>query len=933
MSVDSRAAPRVRVLAANALPKYVRFFKQRAYDALDRHLDLCEDDDNATRAAAIQSLPGFAAFVPELAPKVVDVLCQLMQTDSDQESAIVASSLNACLDMDAPHTIAAICSQLCTNAIPAIRPKCIAFLRAHYTWSISRSTLLEYLAGLNAFFGAASDFLMANPTGPAWISQSDVDALIQISFSFLDSPTHREGSTPKGSAAPQSTRDQRITQLLLDLACTSIEAAGLYDPTSSNSIKRLQRAQHLSAPLAKHADRLPFVAFLFRRVLTPRAFRKFGSQKRRLLALRIAADSIRGWTAVLTEGKQSVDAMVVVGLEDLIKRHIPSQEDQDLSTLMYAKLECIFYLLFQTEQRYPRALGSLGAEKETELVSHLRSIYAVVSTALGRIPQGTTFAEVQARKGVENVVSLVKELLKTPGHRLEAGKFLSGFALSWRWKPEERLGVLAVAADGMLLDGGVHVVERVTVSPARKGPTMSRDATVIVHASPKTASAIVRKPMPAPSSPRSSKKHIVEVGRTTGNARSKVVPIVWEPLSQNAPGAKSKQIVWTAVTNGSVGKTSPEVLTAQKAAKPKPTPIVWTPHDDGIKDNAGIITVESDPVVWTTRQEMQSSRRVGSTQLATQRAHPPTKLTPVDVGGVVCKVPIAQRLGLKSIQDRLGMNGPKKRKASVVVVEDKNARATKRHFVEGGAPLDVGGGVQIPGSQRPIPVPDQPMVGELFPQQYIFTGNWNQLAEPHHGNQVHADFQYQEVRYPQSHYHPSLLMQEYVPLHTTHILTHQREQQDQYNQLMAVDTSVETGQHQPLQPQQSVFQPTYQQHGLPCPLEPKIIRPGSGGLTGTARSQKRVWEEGVVGRAVAAARTDHRQQQQMVHESAPFNESSISATAERADLRPMGLYERALVAAQVQLQLGAFGVPALKETRDGERIQRGIVGRSQTKGI
>ncbi|ORY43490.1 API5-domain-containing protein [Rhizoclosmatium globosum] len=71
---------KLKLLAANSIPKYVASFPKLMDEAVERQLDLCEDDDANIRHAAIKALPQFVRHNTHFAFKISDVLCQLMQT-------------------------------------------------------------------------------------------------------------------------------------------------------------------------------------------------------------------------------------------------------------------------------------------------------------------------------------------------------------------------------------------------------------------------------------------------------------------------------------------------------------------------------------------------------------------------------------------------------------------------------------------------------------------------------------------------------------------------------------------------------------------------------------------------------------------------------------------------------------------------------------
>ncbi|KAI8835065.1 hypothetical protein BJ741DRAFT_608988 [Chytriomyces cf. hyalinus JEL632] len=248
------------------------------------------------------------------------------------------------------------------------------------------------------------------------------------------------------SADSWYSTDPKIALTALEMVSSSIESVALFDPASGSSIKTLTTAVHQISTICLKYPALnssAFMDFLFARVFAGKQLRKFSSDTNRLYALRICADAAKFWgpPVVLANNLDGVMdpsfKVLSAGIEDLIKRHIPSSEDGNLSTLMYSKLECILVILYYVDSKSPEELQKYTAHKQTDLLQHLRAIYKSAQIAIGSLAPTSAVCETvpklqRQRKALENVLAVVKELLKSRRLRMPFSKFTAAFRASWR---------------------------------------------------------------------------------------------------------------------------------------------------------------------------------------------------------------------------------------------------------------------------------------------------------------------------------------------------------------------------------------------------------------------------------------------------------------------------------------------------------------------
>lgn len=92
---------RAKRMASQTIARYFVHFPTLTKEALNAILDLCEDDDLNIRKLAIMDLAKLSKDAPELLPKIVDVLSQLLQSDEPSELNVIENSLMSLFRRDA----------------------------------------------------------------------------------------------------------------------------------------------------------------------------------------------------------------------------------------------------------------------------------------------------------------------------------------------------------------------------------------------------------------------------------------------------------------------------------------------------------------------------------------------------------------------------------------------------------------------------------------------------------------------------------------------------------------------------------------------------------------------------------------------------------------------------------------------------------------
>lgn len=118
---------RAKRMASQTIARYFVHFPTLTKEALNAILDLCEDDDLNIRKLAIMDLAKLSKDAPELLPKIVDVLSQLLQSDEPSELNVIENSLMSLFRRDAKGTLVGIFSQIKTGG-EEVRERALDFL-------------------------------------------------------------------------------------------------------------------------------------------------------------------------------------------------------------------------------------------------------------------------------------------------------------------------------------------------------------------------------------------------------------------------------------------------------------------------------------------------------------------------------------------------------------------------------------------------------------------------------------------------------------------------------------------------------------------------------------------------------------------------------------------------------------------------------------
>ncbi|XP_074660538.1 apoptosis inhibitor 5-like [Tubulanus polymorphus] len=122
-----KAGNQQKKLASQLIARYFKHFPKLAEQAINAHIDLCEDVEVEIRKHAIKDLPHLCKDMPEVLSRIADVLTQLLQSEDQQELLLVQSSLLTLFKADIKEALTGLFQQI-LNGDDVVRDRAIKFL-------------------------------------------------------------------------------------------------------------------------------------------------------------------------------------------------------------------------------------------------------------------------------------------------------------------------------------------------------------------------------------------------------------------------------------------------------------------------------------------------------------------------------------------------------------------------------------------------------------------------------------------------------------------------------------------------------------------------------------------------------------------------------------------------------------------------------------
>lgn len=418
--LDLTAGPlydlKLKSLMVNALPRFFCFFPELQDKAIDKHLDLCEDDSGIIRIEAIKALPLFGRDTSsEYGTKVADVLCQLLQTDIADEDAIVKDSLFRIWTIQPKATLSAIFHQIISGT-SEVRSLTLRFISSYFLDKLTSNLQdgglpRDIVAACNigfSYFATCISKLLSEGHAKN-IDPPDLDSIFK-SMAIMALPQLSPSSSlslPPPPPSPSSLNER--CDMCIQVVIQAIEAQRVFEPAHPSSVDCLISAVNRSRPYLKALSTFQFFQlfdFILHRALSPATLLdKFPSDKKKLTVLKLVVDALgigrEGVRSVMNSGRAGVAVDTIISL---FSTHVPISPSIRFSELVsFPRIECLLLVLNDLLNQHP----SLASMASTDAcLSRLSQLSYFVQNRIHQVHHDSN--EIRM---VENICSIAAHLL------------------------------------------------------------------------------------------------------------------------------------------------------------------------------------------------------------------------------------------------------------------------------------------------------------------------------------------------------------------------------------------------------------------------------------------------------------------------------------------------------------------------------------------
>lgn len=320
---------KAKQLAAQLIPRFFKFFPALADNAVDSHLDLCEDEQLGVRVQAIRGLPLFCKDTPEYLSKIVDILAQLLASENVERDA-VHKALMSLLRQDVKASLTALFKHLGSVAMDdVIREKVLSFIR-------------DKVFPLKTELLKPQDQMERHITDLIKKSISDVTgAEFKMFMDFIKS------LSIFGEKAPP----ERVNELI-QMIEGQADLDAQFDVSDVDHIDRLISCLYMAVPFfMRGAPNSKFLNYLNKHIIP--VFDKLPAE-RMLDLLRNLAESSPYTTP--QDSRQILPSIV-----QLLKEYMPRRKTGEEMNFTY--VECLLYTFHHLAHKAPNATNSLCGYK------------------------------------------------------------------------------------------------------------------------------------------------------------------------------------------------------------------------------------------------------------------------------------------------------------------------------------------------------------------------------------------------------------------------------------------------------------------------------------------------------------------------------------------------------------------------------------------
>ncbi|GAB4827035.1 Apoptosis inhibitor 5 [Ancistrocladus abbreviatus] len=328
----TKGSVKAKQLAAQLIPRFFRYFPDLQTQAVEAHLDLCEEEELGVRVQAIRSLPLFCKDNPDYVSKFVDILAQLLMAEENVERDAVQKALMSLLRQDVKASLTALFKHVATvdeGAYENIREKVLNYIR-------------DKVFPLKAELLKPQEQMECHMTDLIKKSLQDVTgAEFEMFMEFLKS------LSIFGDKAPP----ERI-QELVEISEGQADLDAQFDVEDGDHIDRLISCLSMAMPFfVRGGSNSKFLNYVNKNIIP--VFDKLPNQERKLDLLKNLAESCPYTTP--HDSRQILPSIV-----QLLKKCMPRRKTEEMN---FTYVECLLYTFHHIASKAPNATNSLCGYK------------------------------------------------------------------------------------------------------------------------------------------------------------------------------------------------------------------------------------------------------------------------------------------------------------------------------------------------------------------------------------------------------------------------------------------------------------------------------------------------------------------------------------------------------------------------------------------
>ncbi|CAK9135284.1 unnamed protein product [Ilex paraguariensis] len=325
---------KARQLAAQLIPKFVKYFPTLSEQALDQHVNLCVDEELGVRVQAIRGLPLFCKDTPECLSKIVDVLVQLLVAGENVERDAVHKALMTLLRQDIKTSLTVLFKHVgsteerSTDETESMREKVICYIRDKVF-----PLKAELLTPQEQMERHVTDLVKKNlqdVTGAEF--KMFMDFLRRLSLFGQNAPTER-------------------IQELVEIIEGQADLDAQFDVSDGDHMDRLISLLNMALPLfMRGASSSKFFNYLIKQIIP--VFDELPEDRKLDLLKNLAECS---HYVAPQDSRQLLPSVV-----QLLKKHMIRRKLEDIK---FTNVECLLYTFHHLAHKTPNATNSLCGYK------------------------------------------------------------------------------------------------------------------------------------------------------------------------------------------------------------------------------------------------------------------------------------------------------------------------------------------------------------------------------------------------------------------------------------------------------------------------------------------------------------------------------------------------------------------------------------------